>query len=110
MVSNPIVRTVLRSLVRSHLWELDARRGVAVAGQESKDVVGASVTSLGNERQVRGQTTVVTSTSRLLIGVRSGKVVGKLSWALEHLALVVGSVLVLDLCKESGYGGMRLGA
>ena len=55
------------------------------------------MTSLDDQTQVRGKSTTVASTSSLLVGVGSGHVVGELARAHEHLALVVGPILVLDL-------------
>ena len=53
--------------------------------------------SLDNQTEVGRERTLVASTRSLLVGVGGGHVVGELTRALEHLALVVGAVLVLDL-------------
>ena len=53
--------------------------------------------SLYNQTEVRREGAGVTGTSSLLIRVGRRHVVRELSWALEHLALVVGAVGVLDL-------------
>lgn len=58
------------------------------------------MTSLDDETQVRGKRTAVSGTRSLLIGVGRGHVVGELSGAHEHLAVVVRAVLVLDLLGE----------
>jgi len=63
----------------------------------------AAVASLGHERQVGREGTGVAGTGGLLVGVRARHVVGELARALEHRALRVGAVLVLDLL------GHRLG-
>ena len=55
---------------------------------------------LDDQTQVRRECTTVASTSGLLVGVRGGHVVSELARALEHLALVVRAVLVLDLLGQ----------
>ena len=55
------------------------------------------MTSLDNEGKIRGERAAVTRARSLLVGVGRGHVVGQLARALEHLALVVGAVGVLDL-------------
>ena len=62
------------------------------------------MTSFDNQAQVRRESTAVAGTSSLLIGVRRGEVVRELSWPLEHLSLVVGAILILDLLGH----GLRL--
>lgn len=58
------------------------------------------MTSFDNQAEVRGKGTAIAGTSSLLIGVRRGEIVGELSWSLEHLSLVVGAILVLDLLGQ----------
>ena len=55
------------------------------------------MTSLDDQTQVGRERTLVAGTRGLLVRVGSGHVVGKLTGALEHLALVIGAVLVLNL-------------
>lgn len=61
------------------------------------------MTSFDNQTEVRGEGAAVAGTSSLLIGVRRGEVVRELSWSLEHLALVVWAILVLNLLGQSFY-------
>lgn len=58
---------------------------------------------LADQAKVWGQGTGVSTPSGLLVGVGRGHVVGELAGALEHVAVTVGSVGVLDLL------GHRLG-
>jgi len=58
------------------------------------------VSSLSNERKIRRESTGVSSSGGLIVGVGRRKVVGELSWTLEHLSLVVGSIGVLDILSE----------
>ena len=69
----------------------------AVRCWTGKKTYGATVTSLGDERQVGRESTGVTRAGSLLVVVRAREVVRELAGALEHLSLVVRAVLVLDL-------------
>ena len=53
------------------------------------------MTSLDNQAQVRRKRALVAGTSGLLIGVRGREVVGELSWSLEHLSLVIGTIRLM---------------
>lgn len=84
---------------------------VNVSGEQGVDVVGTTVSGFDHQRQVWWQTTVVSGTGSLVVGVWGGHVVGKLSSGmlalhfsfpsdvrpLEHLSLVVGSIGVFNL-------------
>ena len=65
--------------------------------------------SLDDQTEIRREGTGVAGTGSLLIGVGRRHVVGELSWALEHLAFVVGAVSVLDLLGHGldVVGGVR---
>jgi hypothetical protein len=79
------------------------RRLLRVTGKKGEDVVAATVSSLGDERKIRGQSTVVGGTASLVVLVRVGNVVGKLAWALLDLTLIVGlGVVLVLLCKGLG--------
>lgn len=56
--------------------------------------------SLDNKTQVRRQSTTVASTGGLLVGVGWGQVVGKLAGPLEHLALFIWAIRVLDFLSQ----------
>lgn len=56
-----------------------------------------TVTSLDDQTQVRRERTTIACTSSLLVGVWGRQVVGKLAGASEHLAFIVGAILILDL-------------
>jgi len=58
------------------------------------------VSSLGDKREIRRESTHVSGSGGLIVGVGRRKVVGELSWTLEHLSLVVGSIGVLDILGE----------
>lgn len=76
------------------------RRLLRVTGQKGEDVVAATVSGLGNERKIRGQSTVVGGAGSLVVLVRVGNVVGKLAGALLDLTLVVGLGVVLVLLSK----------
>lgn len=73
------------------------RRLLRVTSEKREDVVAATVTGLGDERKIRGQSTVVGGAAGLVVLVGAGDVVGKLAGALLDLALVVGLGVVLVL-------------
>jgi hypothetical protein len=56
-----------------------------------------TVASLDDQAKVRRESALVRGTGGLFVGVRRGHVIRELAWALEHLALVVGAVSILDL-------------
>jgi hypothetical protein len=58
------------------------------------------MTGLDDQAEVRRKGTTVTSPGSLLIGVWRRKVVGQLSWALEHLAFIIWAVRVLNVLSE----------
>ena len=58
------------------------------------------MTSLDDQTQIGRERTAVTSAGSLLVRVRSGHIVGKLARALEHFALVVRTILVLNLLRH----------
>ena len=58
------------------------------------------MTSLDDQTQVGRERTAVTSAGSLLVRVRSGHIVGELARALEHFALVVRTILVLNLLRH----------
>jgi hypothetical protein len=76
------------------------RRLLRVTGQKGEDVVAATVSGLGDERKIRGQSTVVGGAGGLVVLVRVGDVVGKLAGALLDLALIVGLGVVLVLLSK----------
>lgn len=76
-------------------------RLLRVTGQQGEDVVAATVAGLDDERQIRGQGTVVGEPGGFIVGVGRGKVVGELSRALLDLSLVVGLSVVLVLLSKS---------
>jgi hypothetical protein len=76
------------------------RRLLRVAGQQAEDVVGAAVSRLDHERQIRGQGAVVGGARGLVVLVGRRKVVGELPGTLLDLALVVGLRVVLVLLGE----------
>lgn len=100
------VRVVVQALSN-----LDTRWWVDVASEQREQVVSTTMTSLDDQAKIRGKSTGVSSSRRLLIRIRSREVVGQLSRALEHLTLVVRAVVVLDLLSHSArfVGGMRHG-
>ena len=61
---------------------------------------GTAVASLDNQAEVGREGTGVARTGSLLIRVRGRHVVRELSGTLEHLAVVVRTVLVLDLLRH----------
>ena len=61
------------------------------------------MTGLDDQAEVRREGALVGGTCSLIVGVRRRQVVRKLARALEHLALVIGSVGVFDfLCHCFG--------
>mmetsp|Transcript_38253 Transcript_38253/g.68600 ORF Transcript_38253/g.68600 Transcript_38253/m.68600 type:complete len:248 (+) Transcript_38253:154-897(+) len=82
------------------LTDADASRGVTVAEQQGEDVVLAVVTGLCDEAEVRGIGAAVGVAGVRLIHVGRGQLVGQLAGAIEHLALVVGAVLHLNLRRH----------
>lgn len=56
-----------------------------------------TVASLDDQAKVGRKSALVRGTGSLLVGVRWGHVIRELARALEHLALVVGAIGVLDL-------------
>ena len=79
------------------LANFNASRGITVAGDKGKHVVGAAVAGFGDERQIWWESTCVGRACRLLVWVWLGKGVGWLSRTHEHLAVVVGTILVFVL-------------
>lgn len=77
------------------------RRLVGVAGQQSKNVVGTSVSGLGNEGQIRGKSSLIGGSGSLLVRVGAGNVVGELSGSLSGVTLIIGLVVILELLSES---------
>lgn len=78
-----------------------ASRGLLrVTGKKGEDVVAATVSGLGDERKIRGQSTVVGGAGSLVVLVGVGDVVGKLAGALLDLALIVGLGVVLVLLSK----------
>mmetsp|Transcript_2844 Transcript_2844/g.4546 ORF Transcript_2844/g.4546 Transcript_2844/m.4546 type:complete len:280 (-) Transcript_2844:232-1071(-) len=71
------------------------RRGFTVAGEEREDVVGATVASLDDERQVGRQTAVVGVACLVLVHVGALDVIRELARSLEHGASVVRAIRVL---------------
>jgi hypothetical protein len=55
-----------------------------------------TVASLDDQTKVGRKRALIRGTGSLLIGIRRGHVIRELAWALEHLALVIGTVCVLD--------------
>lgn len=79
---------------------------VWVPGQKRKNVVGAAVSGLDDQRQVRRQRTLVGSPGSLLVRVWSWNIVSQLSWSFSGVSLVIGLVVVLQLFAEGlGLGG-----
>jgi hypothetical protein len=67
------------------------------------------MSGLDDQAEVGRERTTVAGACGLLIGVRSGQVVGKLSRALEHLSVIVRSVGVFNFLSQNPclVGGMR---
>lgn len=67
------------------------------------------MSGLDDQAEIRRESTTVARTRCLLVRVRSREVVGEFPWALEHLAIVVRAVGVLDLFSHRTrfLGGMR---
>jgi hypothetical protein len=60
-----------------------------------------TVASLDDQTKVGRERALIRGTGSLLIGIRRWHVIRELAWALEHLALVIGAVCVLDfLCHR----------
>lgn len=57
--------------------------------------------SFDDQTKVGGERALVGGTGSLFIGIRSRHVIRELARALEHLALVIGAVGVLDLLRQS---------
>jgi len=55
------------------------------------------MSGLDDQAEVRRESTTVARTCGLLVRIRSREIVGELPWTLEHLAIVIRSVGVLDL-------------
>lgn len=68
---------------------------IRVTGEQGEDVVAATVTALGDQAQIGGQSTGVGGTGGLIVGVGGRDVVGELSGALLDVALAVGLGVVL---------------
>ena len=66
-----------------------------------RNTYGSTMTSLGNQTQIGRKSTLVACTGSLFIGVRRGHVIRELSWSLEHLSLVIRTVLVLDFFSHN---------
>jgi hypothetical protein len=67
-------------------------RSLAVSSEESKDVIMTVVSGLDHQTQVRRVSTTVSSTSSLLVGVRGGNLIVRLSGAFKHFPNIVGSI------------------
>lgn len=74
---------------------------VGVTGKKGEDVVGTSVSGLGNERKIRGKSTLVGGSGSLLVRVGGGNVVGELTGSLSGVTLIIGLVVVLKLLGKS---------
>lgn len=61
----------------------------------------STVSGLHNQAQVWGQCTSVAGTGSLFVGIRCRHVVRELSRTLEHLALVIRTIFVLDFFSQS---------
>ena len=83
------------------LTDFNASRGVDVTSEKGKDIISTTVTGLDDQAKVGRKSTTIAGSGSLLVRVRSGEVVGKLSGALEHLALSVRSVGILDFLSHS---------
>jgi len=59
-----------------------------------------TVAGLDDQTKVGRKRALVRGTGSLLVGVRRGHVIRELARALEHLALVIGTVGVLDLLRQ----------
>jgi hypothetical protein len=59
-----------------------------------------TVASLDDQAKVGRKSALVRGTGGLLVGVRRRHVIRELARALEHLALVVGAIGVLDLLRQ----------
>lgn len=55
---------------------------------------------LDDQAEIRRKGARISSSSSLIVRVGPGHVVGGLAWPLEHLALVVGTILVLDFLSH----------
>jgi hypothetical protein len=58
------------------------------------------MTSLDNQAKVGRKSTTIAGTSGFFIGVGRGEVIGKLARTFEHLAFVVGAILILELLSK----------
>mmetsp|Transcript_6357 Transcript_6357/g.18682 ORF Transcript_6357/g.18682 Transcript_6357/m.18682 type:complete len:257 (+) Transcript_6357:169-939(+) len=72
-------------------------RWLSVSGEEGEDVVESVVSGLDHETQVRRVGSAICGAAGLLVGVRARDGVVRLSWALEHFSIAVGSVEDVDL-------------
>ncbi|CAF3550919.1 unnamed protein product [Fusarium graminearum] len=72
-------------------------RLLGVTSEQAEDVITATVAGLDDERQIRGQGTVVGKSGSLLVLVRGKHVVGQLSGTHLDLALLIGLTGVLVL-------------
>lgn len=65
---------------------------IMVAGQQRKDVVLAALARRHDVAQIRWIGTIVSSTRRLLIGIRRWEVVRQLAGTIEVVARIIGTV------------------
>merc|ERR1740130_583097 len=82
------------------ITDLDARWRVAVADQESEDVVDTLVLGGGVHREVWGKGSTIGIACGLLVWVGSWESIGQDAWTLEHLALVVGPICDVHLGRK----------
>jgi len=74
-----------------------ATTGTRTTGVTRGDTHGTTVSGLGHQREIGGQSTRIPGPGGLVIGIRRRHVIGQFPGPLEHFTLVVRSVLVLDL-------------
>ncbi|KAH3658765.1 hypothetical protein OGATHE_006491 [Ogataea polymorpha] len=75
-----------------------------VTSQQRENVVTTTVSGLDNQREIRRQSTLIGSSGSLFVGIRTWDVVGKLTWSLSWVTLVIWFIVVFELFSHgSGF-------
>jgi hypothetical protein len=87
--------------------QLDSVRRLTIPSQQREDVVFVTRSRLNDERQIRGQRSVVDAASELFVRVGRNEPIGQTTGAFVHLAVLIGAVH--DLHAGGDGFGLRLG-
>jgi hypothetical protein len=99
LLAHTNLTTVEVGVVVHAVLNINTGRGLSVAGQEGENVI-LSRTSLNDKRQINGVGSVVSGTGGLLVGVGGRDMVSKLTGAVIHLTLIIGTILDLNISGD----------